>query len=224
MSKNNEQKRQKQLKRKRQKANLKSAKKPLKRKLPNDPLKLSKYLLDSKKLTTPKKLDKIVRTFCAAINPNFEPTFLTIEPEDWCRQSCCDLNVEKLIEQNGGKIICGYKIWYHPPFYIEAERHAVHESDTGILRDPTFSADGESRILFVADISERSKKLADNSDKIRQAIDNRLQSFVNKLNINERKNPIQKMSRDESWATMQTYEDWKKGNRQASVWVEPKHK
>ncbi len=57
------------------------------------------------------------------------------------------MNVDKLIEGLGGEKVLGYKIWYLPKSYIEAERHVVHKLGD-VFRDPTFNADGEDRILL----------------------------------------------------------------------------
>jgi hypothetical protein len=65
------------------------------------------------------------------------------------------MNVDKLIEGRGGEKVLGYKIWYLPKSYIEAERHVVHKLGD-VFRDPTFNADGEDRILFVADDDQRA--------------------------------------------------------------------
>ena len=225
MAGNDERKRQKKLARKRKKSAQKKAQKaasqPL---LPKHPQELAKFILDPKKMTTPKQIDDNVTAFCASINPDFEPVTLEITPEDWCRQSCCNLNVAEIIKADGGELLCGYKIWYHEPYYIEGERHAIHRSDDGVLRDPTFAADGETKIVFVADVPERSTKFDDNVDKKRSATDPAVQSLVNTLNDHERRNPIRKLSDAQSWATMQTYADWKAGKRQASVWVEGRRK
>lgn len=50
------------------------------------------------------------------------PIFLDCKPEAWSRQSCCEMNVARYIEDHGGRMICGYRIWYNEPLYIEAER------------------------------------------------------------------------------------------------------
>ena len=218
-----ERKRQQKLARKRKKSKAKKAAKLAKQSpLPTDPQKLAKFILDPKRMTTPREIDEHVLAFCATINPNFQPVEIETSPEDWCRQSCCELNVLELVKRDGGQILCGYKIWYNAPYYIEGERHAVHRADDGTLRDPTFSADGETKIVFVADVDDLAGNFDDNVDKKRAAVDNKVQGLVNTLNDIERRNPIVKMSRAESWTTMQTYADWKAGNRQASVWLERK--
>ncbi|HYX29845.1 MAG TPA: hypothetical protein VE863_14995, partial [Pyrinomonadaceae bacterium] len=108
-----------------------------------------KNLFDPKKLTAPTEINDDIRSFCRSIS-DLETFFLDVEPEPWSRQSCCNLNVNEYIRSHGGKMICGYKIWYHKPIYIEAERHAVWEKD-GTYKDISFNADGENRILFLPD-------------------------------------------------------------------------
>ncbi|QDV61069.1 hypothetical protein [Crateriforma conspicua] len=223
MANKNESKRQKKLAKQRQKAKRTLQRKKQEIELPTDRKRLAEYVLNPKKLTTPRMIDEHVKVFCEAINPNTAPTFLEIDPEEWSRQSCCDLNVKHYLEKHGGGVmVCGYKIWYRTKLYIEAERHAVLRTDDGTLRDLTFAADGETRILFLPDIPDRSHNLSDNRDKIRHAVDHRVKSLAESLDRRDAKNPIQKLSDDESWATMLTFADWKSGERQASVWLTTK--
>lgn len=172
-------------------------------------------LLDPSKLTTPSSIDENIIKFCKTIS-EFEPFFLKSEPETWSRQSCCDLNVLEYIRENGGKLIAGYKIWYHSPKYIEAERHAVWFKD-GSYKDISFNVDGEKSVLFLPDEVEKQSSLDDNKKKIRWGKDSVTKHLIDYLGRSEAMIPIRKMDDDEAWRTMITFEDWKKGDRMPNL-------
>ncbi|EGR0935570.1 hypothetical protein EIB86_23745 [Vibrio parahaemolyticus] len=162
-------------------------------------------------LTTPKEIDSNVVEFCKGIS-EAEPIFLDVTPEDWCRELCCDLNVIEYIKLNGGRILCGYKIWYHEPSYIEAERHAVWESDTGDIRDITFNSGGEERIVFIADIKENQDSLDKNKQKIRCGLTDNARELISFHEQIEAFSPVpNKMSNEDAWSRMMTYAEWKAG-------------
>lgn len=100
-------------------------------------------------LTTPPRVDKYVSEFCRKLSPKERPVFLTVQPPNWSRQDYCNKNVERMIQLHGGGMSLGYKIWYVPSLYIEAERHAVWLNPEGELVDITFNKDGETNILFL---------------------------------------------------------------------------
>jgi hypothetical protein len=174
-----------------------------------------KNLFDPKKLTAPTEINDDIRSFCASIS-DFEPFFLDVEPEPWSRQSCCNLNVNEYIKSHGGKMICGYKIWYHRPIYIEAERHAVWEKD-GTYKDITFNADGENRILFLPDVSEKQDTLESNGHRFRWGRDAATRQLIEIKEYDERFVQVHQLSDEMAWNTMLTYEDWKNGQRMRSL-------
>lgn len=100
-------------------------------------------------LTTPSEIDKYVSQFCKRLSPKETCVFLDVQPQNWSRLNYCNKNVDKMKELYGGSMILGYKIWYVPSLYIEAERHAVWLSPENELVDITFNKDGETKILFV---------------------------------------------------------------------------
>ena len=173
-------------------------------------------LFEPNKLTTPTEIDDNITAFCKAISDN-EPVLLNVEPEDWSRQSCCDLNVQKYIEKHGGAILFGYKVWYNKPNYIEGERHAVWQAEDGTLKDVTFNADGEKEVLFIPDKSEMQTSLEANKQKIRWGGTPKVKSLIGFHEQAESKIPMQKMADDVAWATAITYEQWLDGNRMPSM-------
>ncbi|WP_256214179.1 hypothetical protein [Pseudomonas sp. URIL14HWK12:I6] len=166
-------------------------------------------LFDS--MTTPSEINEQVLQFARQLSDQ-PPVFLDCQPEPWSRQSCCDLNVIKFMEMHGGKMLCGYRIWYNEPRYIEGERHAVW-TDGDTIRDVSFADSGENTIVFVPD------KLAfdDAPGKIRFAFEEHdkqaLVDYENFMNCF----PTTRMSNEESWATFLTHEDWLAGKRMQNM-------
>ena len=174
-------------------------------------------LFNPLKLTAPKNINHDIKTFCKTIS-DFDPFFIKIEPETWSRQSCCDLNIHEYIKIHGGQIICGYKIWYNKPKYIEAERHAIWFKDA-IYKDISFNADGEENILFIPDILEKQNTLEENKSKIRWGKDSKTRQLIKAQENMESNIPIQQMSNKACWNTMLTYEQWKTGERMSNIQV-----
>jgi hypothetical protein len=172
-------------------------------------------LFDPRKLTVPAELNEDIRFFCRSIS-EIEPIFLEVEPELWSRQSSCNLNVREYIRLNGGEMICGYKIWYHKPKYIEAERHAIWVKDAQ-YKDISFNADGENRILFLPDSPERQSALDQNKHRFRWGKDSTTRRLIEIQQYAESNVSMQKVSEDVAWNTMLTYEAWKKGQRMPSI-------
>ena len=167
-------------------------------------------------LTTPEKIDQKVASFCRRLS-NESPFYVNVEPELWSRQSTCEMNVQKLIEQIGGSKAIGYKIWYIKNKYIEAERHVIH-SQEGVYRDPTFNTDGEMTVLFVPDSNPATLYDA-RPMKVREGLTQRARQFAALANHQE-KFAVQ-LSNEDSWNRMLTYERWLAGERMANMWVEP---
>jgi hypothetical protein len=161
-------------------------------------------------LTTPTTISDRVLEFTHTLS-NREPEFLNPQPELWSRQSCCDLNVAKYIEANGGFMVCGYRVWFNDPIYIEGERHAVW-SDGTQLRDVSFVDSGETTILFVAD-GEISSHFDASPKKVRYAFYPADKAILRRYEEIESSVPRMEMSADDAWATMPSYEDWLAGKR-----------
>ena len=174
-------------------------------------------LFDPLKLTTPKSINHDIKIFCKTIS-DFDPFFVHIEPEPWSRQSCCDLNIREYIKMNDGKIICGYKIWYNKPNYMEAERHAIWFKD-GIYKDISFNSNGEENILFIPDILKKQNTLEENKSRIRWGKDTKTKQLIKAQENMERMMPMQQMSNEESWNTMLTYEQWESGKRMSNIQI-----
>lgn len=167
-------------------------------------------------LTTPEKIDQKVASFCRRLSDQ-NPFHVNVEPELWSRQSTCEMNVQKLIEKIGGSQIIGYKIWYLKSKYIEAERHVIH-SLNGVYRDPTFNTDGETTVLFVPD---KNPTIAYDARpmKVREGFTQRSRLFAAMKDQEE--TFAVRMTNEESWNRMLTYERWLAGERMANTWLAP---
>lgn len=141
---------------------------------------------------------------------------MTAQPEPWSRQACCDRNVEEYVALHEGEIVCGYRIWFNDPTYIEAERHAIWHK-AGTYRDISFSPDGEEKFLFVADRPERQANLTDNSPRIRWGKDYETRKLIEIQVDMESTMNVGKMSDEQAWNTMPSYLEWQNGKRMSSI-------
>lgn len=169
-------------------------------------------------LTTPENIDEHVIFFSNTLSDK-EPIYLNCDPESWSRQSCCDLNVREYIRLHGGEMLCGYRLWYTNPVYIEGERHAVWTDGTRI-RDVSFVDTGENRTLFVPDISSFSAR----PKKIRHSFTNESNQILEDYEALERLGPPTiTMSNEEAWERMPTYQQWLlEGARMPNVFLGPR--
>lgn len=158
-------------------------------------------------LTTPRAIDEYVRQFTQRLGGG-EPMFLPCRPEPWSRQDCCDANVARYIKIHGGRMLCGYRLWYTEPLYIEGERHAVW-TDGQEIRDVSFVVSGETQTLFVPD----DKTFDALPAKVRHAFDSDDQAIVVIFEEMERQGPRVERSSEAAWDHMLSYEDWLSGKR-----------
>jgi hypothetical protein len=166
-------------------------------------------------LTTPREINDDILAFCATIN-DVAPIYITAQPEPWSRQACCERNVKEYISLHGGEIVCGYRIWFNAPSYIEAERHAIWHS-AGVYRDVSFSPDGEQRSLFMPDRSDRQGSLDDNLLRIRWGKDYDTKRLIELQEQMESSLNIGRMSDEQSWNTMPSFAEWQDGKRMSSM-------
>lgn len=155
-------------------------------------------------LTTPTSIDEKVIQFASQLSQR-PPQVLTCEPELWSRESCCDLNVQKYIEEHGGSMLCGYRVWYTAPRYIQGERHAVW-TDGETIRDVSFSVSGETQTVFVPDdlgfdaAPEKVRHVFEEGDKAALLAYEQMADAMSQL--------MRKPSASQSWSQARTYEAW----------------
>lgn len=163
-------------------------------------------------LTTPNSINEQVLQFARTLSTT-APIFLDCMPEAWSRQSCCNMNVARYIDDHGGRIVCGYRIWYNEPLYIEGERHAVW-ADGDRIRDVSFVDTGETRTLFVADGKDFGKA----PQKVRLAFGDADKSALAGWEaMMSMAATIETMSPEDSWNCMPTYEQWLAGKRMPNL-------
>ncbi|VVE46788.1 hypothetical protein PCO31110_04510 [Pandoraea communis] len=162
-------------------------------------------------LTTPSSINEQVLQFARTLSAT-APSFLDCMPEAWSRQSCCNMNVARYVEDNGGRMVCGYRIWYNEPLYIEGERHAVW-ADGDTIRDVSFVDTGETRTLFVPD----EKAFDEAPQKVRLAFRDEDKSVLAGWEAMMSMVPVQVWSPEESWDSMPTYEQWLAGKRMPNL-------
>jgi hypothetical protein len=57
-------------------------------------------------ITTPSSINEQVLQFARTLSTT-APILLDCAPEAWSRQSCCEMNGGRFIEDHGGRMICG---------------------------------------------------------------------------------------------------------------------
>ncbi|MDP9651312.1 hypothetical protein [Paraburkholderia caledonica] len=162
-------------------------------------------------ITTPSSINEQVLQFSRALS-TASPIYLDCAPEAWSRQSCCEMNVSRYVEEHGGRMICGYRIWYNEPLYIEGERHAVW-TDGNEVRDVSFVDTGETRTLFVPD----DKSFDGAPLKVRFAFSEPDRAVLAGWEAMMKMVPIQRMSSQDAWNRMPTYEQWLAGSRMPNL-------
>lgn len=166
-------------------------------------------------LTTPREINDDIISFCSTVS-DAVPVYISAEPEAWSRQGCCDMNVKEYIALHGGEVVCGYRIWYNEPRYIEAERHAIWRNKD-VHKDVSFSPDGEQRFLFIADRPDRQASLDDNLRRIRWGKDYETRKLIGIQEDMESRLNIGRMTDEQAWNTMPSYADWQSGKRMPAL-------
>lgn len=166
---------------------------------------LPEYIIN--KLTTPPTIDKNVLKFCKTLSPGAKPIFVNVSPQSWARFNYCNKNVERMIALQGGEMVLGYKIWYVPNLYIEAERHAVWRNSKGNLVDITPNKDGERRILFLPS-PDLTTVVTGTLLKPRDAFHPRVRYLIIAFEHSERHIEVRNDDTWEGWEQALSFETW----------------
>lgn len=102
------------------------------------------------KIDRPNIDDPLVEKILDAINAEYDPIILRVVPSANSQPNECFENVQKKIDQFGGRMILGYQIW-KSQYLIEAEVHAVWEDKKENLHDITAKTKNINSIMFVED-------------------------------------------------------------------------
>lgn len=78
------------------------------------------------------------------------PEYVNILPDKNLAYGECFYNVQKYIENYGGKLVCGWQ-FYELTYMIEAEFHGIWQNPEGILVDITPREYNVDKILFIED-------------------------------------------------------------------------
>lgn len=99
---------------------------------------------------TPKIISRDVLKFCETIS-NHKPIYIAVVSDSQSEVNECFPNVEEKVKVDGGKIKYGWQVWKTRNYLIEAEFHAVWESDNGECIDITPKENLEDKILFLTE-------------------------------------------------------------------------
>lgn len=84
-----------------------------------------------KRETTPQKVtDKIVE-LCNMVVSGVKPVYVPVEAAEWSRSHECFLNVQWMVQEQGGWRVNGWAVWQWANILVEAEVYAVWESPEG---------------------------------------------------------------------------------------------
>lgn len=101
-------------------------------------------------MVTPKEIDGIIKQFCDAICTEVKPIYIDVVPYVKGVAGKCFQNVDSYIEEHGGKRIVGWNICRCKNIFLQAESHAIVETEEQKLIDVS-PHDGCEKILFLKD-------------------------------------------------------------------------
>jgi hypothetical protein len=101
-------------------------------------------------MIVPNRIDRKVKYLLEKMNITETPVFIDVKPEPWAVLNDCFLNVQKMIDKFGGKMIVGWAI-SEPSTMIEANYHAVYMNADNVCIDITPKEFPIEKILFVED-------------------------------------------------------------------------
>lgn len=102
--------------------------------------------------TTLQRIDNVVKTFQRSIEGTKAPVFVPIRPRGDSIPNDCFENVARQVEECGGEVVHGWRIYIMPGLFLEAEFHAVWKAPDGRLVDVSLPPEeGTSRIVFFPD-------------------------------------------------------------------------
>ena len=100
-------------------------------------------------MITPPEIDDQLIAFAQTIveAPVIQRIRLTPGPQS----KSCSANVREAIDQHGGFLIKGWRIWLLPGKLLQAEAHSVWGAPNGVVADVTPTGDGDREALFFED-------------------------------------------------------------------------
>lgn len=114
-------------------------------------------------MTTPTEIGDSIQALRKAFKLQEEASWVEVIPRKDSVLDDCYMDVERQVNECGGALIYGWQIWEWPYVMIEAEFHAVWKNPEGKFIDVTKKRDGETRIIFIPDLTrEYEQKQIDN--------------------------------------------------------------
>lgn len=95
----------------------------------------------------PTKMDEDLERLCASIAPGITPVLVPIQPWKESLPGECFANIERYVQEHGGRRLLGWRLMRWANIMVECEAHAVWEGPTGALLDITPYTQVESLFL-----------------------------------------------------------------------------
>lgn len=111
-----------------------------------------RWAVRSMRPTTPDQITPAIERLCRRIARDARPVYLIVDPLPNGTVDDCFSNVARKITTAGGSQVLGWTIWA-TPVMVEGEFHAVWRSPIGDLLDVSPRSGGETKILFLPDLS-----------------------------------------------------------------------
>lgn len=100
---------------------------------------------------TPSRISPPIASLCGELVQSGSPLFVPVVPAPGAQYKECFQAVNRQVEEYGGFVLYGWRIWEWRDVLIEAEFHAVWKDPKGSLLDVAPVPSGEESILFLPD-------------------------------------------------------------------------
>ena len=99
-------------------------------------------------MVTPKEISEKINQFCETVSTETKPVYIDVVPYDKGVAGKCFQNVNSYIKEHGGKRIVGWNICRCKNIFLQAESHAIVETEDKKWIDVS-PHDGCTKILFL---------------------------------------------------------------------------
>jgi hypothetical protein len=98
---------------------------------------------------TPIVQTDFITKLCVEVSAGQVPVFVEVIPVAGAAINECFPNVDRKVQRDGGTMVLGWMIWESPGLFVEAEFHAIWQSEAGDLVDITPKSRPVDKILFL---------------------------------------------------------------------------